>query len=53
MRITFPEEVLKEVALRPGLSVVATVHTRDPSAPKPTLLGALGLEAFATKSEKP
>jgi membrane fusion protein, multidrug efflux system len=53
VRITFPEEVLKEVPLRPGLSVVATVHTRDPDAPKPTLLGALGLEAFATKSEKP
>ncbi len=53
VRITFPEEVLKEVDLRPGLSVVATVHTRDPDAPKPTLLGALGLEAFATKSEKP
>ena len=53
VRVTFPEDVLKEVALRPGLSVVATVHTRDPDAPKPTLLGALGLEAFATKSEKP
>ena len=53
VRITFPEDVLKEVALRPGLSVVATVHTRDPDAPKPTLLGALGLEAFGAKSEKP
>ena len=53
VRITFPEDVLKEVPLRPGLSVVATVHTRDPDAPKPTLLGALGLEAFATRSVKP
>jgi membrane fusion protein (multidrug efflux system) len=53
VRITFPEDVLKEVSLRPGLSVVATVHTRDPDAPKPTLLGALGLEAFATRSVKP
>ena len=53
VRVTFPEEVLKEVPLRPGLSVVATVHTRDPDAPKPTLLGALGLEAFATRSVKP
>ncbi|HEX9170438.1 MAG TPA: HlyD family secretion protein [Roseiarcus sp.] len=53
VRITFPEEVLKEVPLRPGLSVVATVHTRDPDAPKPTLLGALGLEALAIKSGKP
>ena len=49
VRVTFPDEVLKEVPLRPGLSVVATVHTRDPDAPKPTLLGALGLEAFGAK----
>ncbi len=53
VRVTFPEEVLKDVPLRPGLSVVATVHTRDPDAPKPTLLGALGLEALATKIAKP
>jgi membrane fusion protein (multidrug efflux system) len=53
VRITFPDEVLKEVPLRPGLSVVATVHTRDPDAPKPTLLGALGLETLATKIAKP
>jgi membrane fusion protein, multidrug efflux system len=53
VRVTFPEEVLKEVPLRPGLSVVATIHTRDPDAPKPTLLGALGLEAMGAKSEKP
>jgi membrane fusion protein (multidrug efflux system) len=53
VRITFPEEVLKEVPLRSGLSVVATIHTRDPATPKPTLLGALGLEALATRSAKP
>ncbi len=53
VRITFPEEVLKQVQLRPGLSVVATVHTRDPDAPKPTLLGALGLESPSQKSMKP
>jgi len=53
VRVAFPEEVLKEVPLRPGLSVVATVHTRDPAAPKPTLLGALGLEALATRAVKP
>ena len=35
--------------LRPGLSVVATIHTRDADQPRPTLLGALGLEALATK----
>jgi membrane fusion protein (multidrug efflux system) len=53
VRVAFPEEVLKEVPLRPGLSVVATVHTRDPAMPRPTLLGALGLEALATRSVKP
>ncbi len=53
VRITFPDAVLNEVPLRPGLSVVATVHTRDPDAPRPTLLGALGLEAVATKTAKP
>jgi membrane fusion protein (multidrug efflux system) len=53
VRITFPEELLKQVPLRSGLSVVATVHTRDPATPEPTLLGALGLEAFATRSAKP
>ncbi len=44
VRIGFNDEVEKEHILRPGLSVVATVHTRDESAPKPSLLGALGLE---------
>jgi membrane fusion protein, multidrug efflux system len=53
VRITFPAEVLKQVPLRSGLSVVATVHTRDPDTPKPTLLGALGLDTFAARSAKP
>jgi len=53
VRVAFPEDVLKEVPLRPGLSVVATVHTRDPDAPKPTLLGALGLDAVASRTAKP
>lgn len=53
VRITFPEEVLKATPLRPGLSVVATVHTRDPEAPKPTLLGALGFESAMSKTAKP
>ena len=53
VRVDFPEKVLKTAPLRPGLSVIATVHTRDPNAPKPSLLGALGLEAFATRSVKP
>jgi len=53
VRVAFPEDVLKTVPLRPGLSVVATVHTRDPNEPKPSLLGALGLEAFATRNVRP
>ena len=53
VRVTFPEDVLKEVPLRPGLSVVATIHTRDPDLPKPTLLGALGFEASADKAPNP
>ena len=53
VRVTFPDEVLKGTPLRPGLSVVATVHTRDPDAPRPTLLGALGFEDSAAKSMKP
>lgn len=43
VRITLPPEILKDNALRPGLSVIASVRTRDESQPKPTLLGALGL----------
>jgi membrane fusion protein (multidrug efflux system) len=50
VRVTFPEDVLKEAQLRPGLSVVATVHTRDPDLPKPTLLGALGFDALPHKN---
>jgi len=53
VRIAFPEAVRKAVPLRPGLSVVATIHTRDPALPKPTLMGALGLEAFGARSAKP
>ncbi len=53
VRVNFPDDVLKEVALRPGLSVVATVHTRAPDEPKPSLLGALGFEAAASKAMKP
>jgi len=53
VRITFSDDVLRQVALRPGLSVVATVHTRDPEAPRPTLLGALGLAHSEAKGGKP
>ena len=43
VRIALAPEALQDNALRPGLSVVASVRTRDESQPKPTLLGALGL----------
>jgi membrane fusion protein, multidrug efflux system len=45
VRIAIAPEELAKGNLRPGLSVVATVHTRDESLPKPTLLGALGFGA--------
>ena len=47
VRIALPADALQNGDLRPGLSVVATVHTRDEGQPKPTLLGALGLDASA------
>jgi membrane fusion protein (multidrug efflux system) len=47
VRVKFAPEALKAFDLQPGLSVVATVHTRDADAPKPTLLGALGLAPSA------
>jgi membrane fusion protein (multidrug efflux system) len=47
VRIALPADALAKGDLRPGLSVVASVRTRDESLPKPTLLGALGLDASA------
>lgn len=47
VRIAVAPEALAEGTLRSGLSVVASVHTRDESLPKPTLLGALGFGAAA------
>ncbi|MFZ1962587.1 MAG: HlyD family secretion protein, partial [Roseiarcus sp.] len=47
VRIAVDPEALKEGTLRPGLSVVASVRTRDESLPKPTLIGLLGLGAAA------
>jgi len=49
VRIGFDAEAVKSHKLRPGLSVVATVHTRDESLPKPSLLSALGLEKVWAK----
>jgi membrane fusion protein, multidrug efflux system len=44
IRIKVPAEVAREGILRPGMSVVASVRTRDESQPKPTLMGLLGLD---------
>jgi membrane fusion protein (multidrug efflux system) len=44
VRIRVPGDVAREGILRPGLSVVVDVHTRDERLPKPTLLGTLGLD---------
>ena len=52
VRIALPEEALRKGDLRPGLSVIATVHTRDESEPKPTILGALGLDASAQGAQE-
>ncbi|MGO8800160.1 MAG: HlyD family secretion protein [Roseiarcus sp.] len=52
VRIALPADALQSGDLRPGLSVIATVHTRDESQPKPTLLGALGLDASAQGSQE-
>jgi membrane fusion protein, multidrug efflux system len=54
VRIALPADALQKGELRPGMSVVASVRTRDESLPKPTLLGALGFDASAqSKSAKP
>jgi membrane fusion protein (multidrug efflux system) len=47
VRIALPAEALRAGDLRPGLSVVASVRTRDESQPRPTLLGLLGWRAQA------
>ena len=53
VRITFPEAVLKTVPLRPGLSVVATVHTRDPErAEADAARRARRLEAAPIKQDR-
>jgi membrane fusion protein (multidrug efflux system) len=44
VRIGFDPEALKAHNLRPGLSVVANIRTRDESKPAPTLIGWLGLD---------
>ncbi len=49
VRIALDPEALKSGQLRPGLSVVASVHTRDESEPRPTLLTLLGFGAQASQ----
>ena len=49
VRIALPPGALRQTGLMAGLSVVAAVHTRDDSLPRPTLLGALGIEATASE----
>ncbi len=43
VRIRVPAEVAAQGGLRPGLSVVVGVDTRDPNQPPVSLMGALGL----------
>jgi len=47
VRIAVDPAALKEGTRRPGLSVVASVRTRDENLPKPTLLGLFGFGAAA------
>ncbi len=47
VRIAIAPEALAREPLRSGMSVVATIHTRDESQPRPTLLGLFGLGATA------
>ncbi len=53
VRIKLSPEAIQEGDLRPGLSVVASVRTRDESLPKPTLLGALGFGVQAREGARP
>jgi membrane fusion protein (multidrug efflux system) len=47
VRIAIAPDALAREPLRSGMSVVATIHTRDDSQPRPTLLGLFGLGATA------
>ncbi len=53
VRIQLSPDAIKDGALRPGLSVVASVRTRDESEPKPTLLGMLGFGVQAKEGPRP
>ncbi len=49
VRIAIDPAAIHDGGLRPGLSVVAYVHTRDERLPKPTLLGALGFSSVSAQ----
>jgi len=49
VRIALPADAVRSGQLRPGLSVVASVHTRDENEPRPTLLTLLGFGAQASQ----
>ena len=49
VRIGFDAEAVQSHALRPGLSVAVSVHTRDESLPRPSLISALSLERAAQR----
>jgi len=51
VRIALSPDALKSGELRPGLSVVASIHTRDESEPRPTLLTLLGFGAQASQAK--
>ncbi len=46
VHIGVPPDVAREGFLRPGLSVVVEVHTREDGEPVPSLMSALGFDAF-------
>ena len=47
VRIGFDAQTIRDHVLRPGLSVVATIRTRDETQPQPTLWESLGLQSFS------
>ena len=46
VRVSVPRDAIVDGRLRPGLSVVASVDTLDPTQPRPTLLSLLGWQSL-------
>ena len=46
VRVKVPDEIARQGLLRPGMSVVVDIHTRDEREPKPSIMGLLGLTAL-------